>query len=280
MYFQPAIPIGGYGGWQVLQKTSARQQEVFEKSPGLARDIEYFLENIEKADTPAKLVADRRLLTVALGAFGLGDEINKRAFIERALESDTEDRESFVNRLSEPRYKEMAKAFGYGDITAGTNVILDSFKEKIVARFKEMEFERSVGDVDEDMRLAMNFKREIRKIAAGENAEKAGWLQAMGQLPVRKVLFKALGVPEVASKLDIDKQKELLERKAEAMFGTKSIEHLDDPEVVDGLIRRYFLFRQMENGPSALTPGAAALTLLQSSGFSGTSAANLLLSQR
>lgn len=273
--YQPTAVLGGYSGWLVLQRTEERQRAVFEQSPTLQRQIDYFRENIANATTAEALVKDRRLLSVALGAFGLGDEINKRAFIQRILESNTSNPASFANRLNDPRFKELAKAFGYGDLTAGTNVKLYSFQDNVIAKFKTMEFERALGNGDDDMRLAMNFRREIAKISSGASVDSAGWFQALGQLPVQEVLTTAFGLSEYFSQLDIDKQRALLEEKSLSLYGKKSAAVFNEPEVVDDVIRRFFMFRQIENGPSALTPGAGALTLLQGS-FGG---ANLLLSQ-
>lgn len=279
MAFLPIAPIGGYGGWLVLQRTAPVQRATFEKSPRLQREIDYFRENIAKATTAEALVKDRRLLAVALGAFGLGDEIDKRAFIRKILEEGTDDEKSFANRLNEPRFKALAKAFGYGNLLGGTNVTLFSFQDDIVARFKSLEFERAVGESDADMRLAMNFKREIATIASGENVDRVGWLQAMGQRPLRELLTTAFGLPTSIAQIDVDQQKDIFERKALALFGDKSIAVFKDPEKVDAVIRRFFLFRQIEAGPSLTTRGAAALTLLQSSAIGGDSAANLFLSQ-
>lgn len=278
-YFRPAIIVNGYSGWRVLEKTAPRQRETFEKSPGLLRDIEYFKENIAKAKTAEDLVKDRRLLTVVLGAFGLGDEINKRGFILRILEGGTDADDSFANRLNEPRFKAMAKALGYGNV-AGPKIELNSFQDDIISRFKSLEFERAVGDVDGDMRLAMNFKREILAIAQSESVDRSGWLQAMGQLPVRKLLATAFGFPDAVAQLDIDRQVEMFEDKAQDLYGDKSASVFLEPENVEDVIRRFFLFQQMKSGPNASTPGAAALTMLQSSALgSGASIANLLLSQ-
>lgn len=278
-YFRPAIIVSGYSGWRVLEKTEPKQRETFEKSPGLLRDIEYFKENISKAKTAEDLVKDRRLLTVVLGAFGLGDEINKRGFILRILEGGTDADDSFANRLNEPRFKAMAKALGYGNI-AGPKIELNSFQDDIISRFKSLEFERAVGDVDSDMRLAMNFKREILAIAQTESVDRSGWLQAMGQLPVRTLLSTAFGFPDAVAQLDIDRQVEMFEAKAQDLYGDKSAAVFLDPENVEDVIRRFFLFQQMKSGPNASTPGAAALTMLQTSALGGgASIANLFLSQ-
>ena len=276
-YFQPAIIVSGYAGWRVLEKTAPKQRETFEKSPSLKRDVEYFVENIGKATTAEALVKDRRLLIVALGAFGLSDEIDKRAFIQRILESNLDDTGSFANRLSEPRFKAMATAFGYGSL--GAKVGLQTFRDDVISRFKSLEFERAVGDVDDDMRLAMNFKREIAAIAAGESVDRSGWFQAMGQLPLRELLTTAFGLPDAIAQLDVDRQKQIFEQKALELYGQKSLSLFTDPEKIEHAIRRFFLFRQMERGPSMSTPGAAALTLLQSSGLGGGAIESILLSK-
>lgn len=279
MFFQPTAPIGGYGGWLVLERTAQRQRAVFEKSPQLQREIQYFRDNIANATTAEALVKDRRLLAVALGAFGLGDEIGKRAFIQRILEEGTEKSDAFANRLNEPRFKALSEAFGYGNILAGFKVTLFSFQEDIISRFKSLEFERALGESDADMRLAMNFKREIAAIASGERADRIGWLQAMGQRPLRELLTTAFGLPQSIVQADIDRQKEMFEDKSLALLGDKSIAVLKDPAKVDAVIRRFFLFRQMQAGPTASTPGASALTLLQSGAVAGDSIVNLVLSQ-
>ncbi|MBY0421774.1 MAG: DUF1217 domain-containing protein, partial [Parvularculaceae bacterium] len=172
MSFAPAVGAGGLAGYKLLEKSQARQQAAFEKSPVFQRNIEYFEKNIAKAKTAEDLVKDRRLLTVALGAFGLSDEVDKRAYVQKALESNTADSKSFARRIADARYLEFVKAFGYGDLTKGSNVGLDSFKKDIIARYKQLEFERAVGGVDQNIRLAMNFRREAAKIAAGETVDK------------------------------------------------------------------------------------------------------------
>jgi hypothetical protein len=172
----------------------------------------------------------------------------------------------------------MAKAFGYGNV-AGPKIELNSFRDDIIARYKSLEFERAVGDVDGDMRLAMNFKREIDAIASGENVDRSGWLQVMGQLPIRTLLTTAFGFPTSFAQLDIDKQKEMFEKKAVDLYGERSAAAFLDPANVEDAIRRFFLFRQIQSGPNASTPGAGALTLLQTTAVSGASAINLLMSQ-
>ncbi|PQA88865.1 DUF1217 domain-containing protein [Hyphococcus luteus] len=283
MTFNPAIPLDGYIGWRVFQKNADKQFEIFQKSPEIVRNMEYFREHIEEATTAEKLVKDRKLLTVALGAFGLQDELDKKAFIQKILEEGTDFNDSFANRLSDPRWRDFANAFGYGNFT-GSRVGIESFREQVANDYLERAFEVSVGEVNTNMRLAMNFRREISRIAEGANVDDVGWFQIMGQEPLRAVMEGALGLPSSIGSADIDKQKELFERKADQFFGGKSAAIFKDPVKVEDALRRFFLQSEIANGPSASTPGFAALTVLgngggnANGGLSGAGIANLLIS--
>ena len=92
MSFQPVIPFGGMAGWSFLQRTQTSQQEAFEASPVLQRDTEYFAENIGNITSAKELVADYRMLKVALGAFGLDEDIGSKFFIEKILDEGAIDR--------------------------------------------------------------------------------------------------------------------------------------------------------------------------------------------
>ena len=69
MSYQPVVPAGGNLGWTFLKQTREAQQEAFDNSSIIARDTDYFRENIGKIQSAEELVADRRLLTVALSDY-------------------------------------------------------------------------------------------------------------------------------------------------------------------------------------------------------------------
>ena len=90
MSFQPQIPLQGIAGWRFLERTQETQQAAFDKGPQMAREIAYFEENIGKVTSTAELMSDRRLLKVALGAFGLEQDIDKKAWIRKILDEGTD----------------------------------------------------------------------------------------------------------------------------------------------------------------------------------------------
>lgn len=279
MFFQPVVGAGGYSGWLVLQRTEPRQREIFEQSPTLERNVEYFRENIQNALSAKDLVSDRRLLTVALGAFGLDDELNKQAFVQKILEEGTETTDTFANRLNEPRFIALADAFGYGNASNGADILAEGFTEDIIARYKTRAFDLAVGEVDNDARLALNYRREISDIVSEDSSQETIWFRIMGQQPIKEVLETALNLPSEISQLDIDRQRELFEDKAARILGSSDPAVLSDPDVLDDVLRRFFLIRQAESGPTSSTPGFTALSLLQAAPLGAGATQNLFQSQ-
>ena len=115
MTYAPVVPFGGLAGWAFLTRTREAQKTAFASSPAVQRDEAYFRDRIGGISSAEELVSDRRLLSVALGAFGLEDDINNRYFIRKVLEDGTLDPKALGNKLADKRYLELSKAFGFGD---------------------------------------------------------------------------------------------------------------------------------------------------------------------
>lgn len=273
----PVVPLPGLGGWRFLQRTLDRQQAGFANDPVNARELQYFRDNIAKADTAEKLVADRTLLKVALGAFGLGEELPKRAFVRKALEGGVEDEKSFANRLVDPKYREIAEAFGYGD-EKGAQVAQPGFAEDVAARFRVRSFEEAVGAVNGDMRLALNFDREMARLASAGLKEDTAFLRVLGDKALRAVFEKAFGLPEAFGALEVDQQLAVLKERSAKLTGGEGFAAFASPEPRDKALRQFFARAQIEQGPSPTARGAAALTLLQ--GGAGPNALFNLLQSR
>ena len=275
MPITPVIPITGLAGWNFLQSSLTRQTELFNRSPDIQRDVDYFTENIGSVETLDDLISDRRLLRVSLGAFGLDEELNKGALVRRVLEEGTEDRTAFAVRLNNTNYLNYANVFTFDD--EGNFQPDDGFIDQVVSQYRERQFEIELDEVDPNLRLASNFEREIVNIANTAQTVRAGWFRVLGSTPLREVVEDVFNLPSSFSQLDLDRQVEILETRSLSTFGTDSVEGFQDPDNVDRAIQRFFLQRQIESGPSASTPGATALTLL-GGGLGSAGIANLILS--
>lgn len=279
MSYVPAIPISGVAGWRFLERTAERQQAAFEKSADVKRQIAYFEEKIGSVTSAADLLADRRLLKVALTAFGLEDKIDQKAFIRKVLEEGTTDPDALAVKLNDPAWKRLSAAFGFGESTGGLTGT-SGFAAKIVSAYKTRAFEAAVGEADDNLRLAMNFKREMETLAT-EGDDGASWYKILGSKPLREVFETAYGLPSAFVNVDIDRQRDVLADKTDKAFGSDKLSVFADPEVVERMITRFLARAQMKAGAAATGPGAAALTLLQNTAGNATSGIyNLLLSNR
>lgn len=266
MSYLPALPSGAYTGWLAWQRQGAVHQKVFDNSPAQLRKADYFRENIGKATTAEALVADRRLLDVALGAFGLSDDINSRFFIRKVLEGGTLKEGALALRLSDPRYRELAATFGYGDFTVPSTALSD-FPEKILSAWKERSLEVTLSQINEPLRVALNAQRELPKIAGkATTSDNTKWFSIIGQPALRELFRKAFNLPVAFGALNLDRQVTILAEKSEALLGDRSPAQFNDPKNTDKLIRRYLLRTDAENSAAAMMSGSAAsksaLTLL------------------
>lgn len=277
MSYTPVVPLSGISGWRFLQRTEASQKAAFDKSAEVQKDAAYFAEKIGKITSAADLVADRRLLKVALGAFGLGDKIDARAFVRKALEEGTETGDAFANRLSDATYARMAEAFGFGNST-GARTADAGFAAKIIEAYKTNAFQQAVGEASDTMRLAMTFRDRIAGLAAGNGKS---WYNVLASKPLREVFEGAYGLPNSFVNIDIDKQRDTLAARTAQLFGNDSLAAFQDPQAVEKLLNRFLVRAQLEEGVSATSRGAAALTLLQGGSSSGSQGIlNLLTSMR
>ncbi len=196
--FQPVLPFGGLPGWRFLQDTYDRQIETFSKSIELKRDADYFSAKIATVESAEDLVKDRRLLNVALGAFGLQDDINNRYFIRKILEEGTTNDDSLANRFADPKYADFSKSFGFGPSETRKTTEAD-FPAKIVELFQTNSFEVSAGEQDPTMRIALYATREVADLAESEGSIDTKWFTIMGDPPLRSVFERALVCPKHCS---------------------------------------------------------------------------------
>lgn len=240
MSFQPVIPQSGLAGWRFLQRTFDQQTVVFAEGPQLLRDTAYFEARIGSINSAEQLVADRRLLRVALGAFGLQDDINNRFFIRKVLEGGVIQPDSLANKLGDDRYREMSRAFGFGDLAVPSSKLSD-FGPSITARFRRQQFELAVGTQSEPLRLALTASRDLPELAASTDTERTKWFRVMGRPPLRKIFETALGLPSSFGSLDLERQLGVFQDRARRQLGISSLSDLADPDLQDKLIQRYLL---------------------------------------
>jgi hypothetical protein len=264
MSFQPLAPFGGTIGWNFMQRTKEAQEQLFARSPSVARLSEHFTSRIGSVRSADDLVSDRQLLRVALGAFGLDGDINNRFFIRKVLEEGTADRGALANRLADKRYLALAEAFGFGDRLGG-NTQRPDFAEGIVSRYRERQFESAVGQANPDMRLALGLRRELTELSARTMSNDGRWFTMMANPPLRAVFERALSLPSSVGGLDIDRQLSIFKERAQSRLGTADFASLAKEEGYASLVKSFLTSADLGGAGAPAARGSAALALLTSS---------------
>jgi hypothetical protein len=265
MSFTPLVPFSGYSGWAFLKRTMPAQEEVLQKSAEVVRDEDYFRANIGAINTAEELVSDRRLLSVALGAYGLEDDIDNRFFIKKVLEGGTLDSSSLANKLTDTQYLAFSKAFGFGDYSVPRNKLSD-FADKTLDLYFTRQFENGVTAQDETLGTGLTAERELATLSARSISNDTMWYTVMGSDSLRSVFEGALGLPSSFSSLDIDVQLSTFKEKANKVFGSEEVSQFTDPDKMESLVRKYILRTEALASFSSTSSASIALTLLQGGG--------------
>lgn len=228
MSFAPIIPTNGLNGWQFLQRTMEKQAASHSNTAAARRDEAYFMENIGKIGSAEELVNDRRLLRVTLSAFGLAEDLPNRAFIQRVLESPTAEqapgeKRSFVQRMADRRYHDLAKAFGFGDRSEGTASDRNS----------------SLSNRDLSTRFTESMQRDLSALAGSGIGEEATWTLVLNTPSLRMMFETAYDLPENFDSLALDRQISELSSQTQLMFGSAAVAQFAEPDTLDKLSRRY-----------------------------------------
>ncbi|MFW8633972.1 DUF1217 domain-containing protein [Cribrihabitans pelagius] len=262
MSFQPVIPASGIVGWNFLQATYEKQFDAFTEGAVLQRDSDYFLENIGEVKTAEDLVKDHRLLSVALGAFGLSDQLPMKALVQKVLEDGTSADDALANRMGDDRWASFADAFGFGP---GDTVLTGSPEamQDVIHTFKIQSFEEAVGAQQHSMRIAMYGEREVKILAEEDSSIDTKWYNVLGQPALQEMFQVALGLPKSLSGIDIDQQLEVMKERAQRMFGSDDVAIFADPDELQDLVTTYLARSELESFQASQSGASTALTLLR-----------------
>ena len=260
MSYQVITGTGGLAGWALLNKTSARQKNLVAADGAVANATSNFRAKIGSVTSAEELMSDYRLLNVALRAFGLEGDIGNRAFIRKVLESDLSEKGSLANKLSNKNYQRLAEAFGFG-APGQPQTQKAGFADKITAQYVEREFEARVGQGDQNLRLALNARRELAGLAERSSSNTTKWYEVLGSKPLRTVFEGAFGFGAAYGKMPIDRQLQEFTKAAQKMFGSDDMGQFANPDKVEKLVRN-FLARSAIQIDTATNRYSNALTLL------------------
>lgn len=240
MSFVAILPSTGLLGWTYLRRSSEAQIARLAQTAEVQRDEAHFRERIGSIDTAEELVADRQLLKVALGAFGLGDDLNNRYFVQKVLEDGTLSTDALSTKLADKTYADLAGEFGFGDFDVPRTRLSD-FADRIIERYRARSFEIAVGEQDDDLRLALNADRELEVLAAKSSSESTKWYSILGNEALRTVFETAFGLPASFGSIDLDQQVSVMKDRADRLFGSSDPAMFSESAAREKLVQRFLV---------------------------------------
>jgi hypothetical protein len=248
-----------YADYLIVARDKTKATERVARQPQIAREVDYYLSKIGKIKTASEFVADRRLMTVALTAFGIGDMVYAKAFVRKLLAEGTDDPSAFANRLADRRYLEFAKIFDFKRYGAATTAF-GAAQSGITDKYIRQNLETQAGASNEGVRLALYFERNAPKLEAvsGILADKA----------LTQVVRTMLGLPETFSLYGIDKQISILDQRLD-------IEDLKSPEKLKKHVERFAALWDAERGSTQASMIASLFNTAASTELGSSSLAAL-----
>lgn len=212
--------------------------------PQVAREAAYYLANIGNVKSIDDFLANKRLFSFAMKAFGLQDMTYAKAFMRKVLTEGTDKTDSFANTLSDKRYQQFAEAFNFVRYGA-TTTIFDRTRQGTVDAYVRQTLEEDAGAQNEGVRLALYFNRKAGGIKSAYSI--------LADPALLKVVQTALGFPAATSAMDIDRQAQMIAARLK-------IDDLKDPSKLGKFLSRFASLWDLNN--SATMPASSSATLL------------------
>ncbi len=223
--------------------TQAKIEGIDPNSEAVKNETAYYLANIVKVKSIDEFLANDRLYSYAMTAFGMQPETDTKAMIREMLEGGVRDPNSKANKASEPRYAAFVSAFNF-EAHGEAATTYNAAQRPAVDKFLRQTLEEDAGAQNEGVRLALYFQRKAPTIKS--------WYQVLGDPALAKVIRTVLSLPPSSAQTDIDKQVQYFEKRLK-------ISDLSDPKALEKLMTRFTTMWEIDN-PSS--PAQSSLSVL------------------
>ena len=150
-----------------ISQNLSRYQAMTAGEPAVKTATAYYEANIGSVTSVQDLVGNYRLLSYALNAYGLGDQINNTGLVTQVLEGGVSNPKSLANTLANPQWKAFAAAFDFVDSGAASPSSASSVNTT-TSDYVEQQLESDQGNQDVGVQLALYFQRVAPTITSEE----------------------------------------------------------------------------------------------------------------
>ncbi|MFT0893113.1 DUF1217 domain-containing protein [Pseudochelatococcus sp. G4_1912] len=215
-----------------------------------------FNNGLAKIETVDQLMKNWDVLSIGLRAYGLEGLMGNKTALAAALKGDS-NALRFTNADEKARFALLQAAFSFDAKGNATTASVVKDIDATVKNYLQQTLELDLGAEDNNVRLALNFRRRASEIKSVYD------ILADGALA--EVMRTAFGIPAESAAADIDAQARMIKSKI-------NIEDFQDPEKVEKLISRFLLLVDAQAGAA----GSPLLSLFDGSADNGDNIYDLL----
>jgi hypothetical protein len=215
----------------------------------------YYQSTMGSIDNVSELLANRRMIDIALVARGLQPEKVTTDYLKKIFSSDLTDPKSFANTESDPRFAEIAASFNFdknGNVARLAQTGPQSRDQlfETQQKFLQQTLEAQQGEQNPGVRLALYFQRKAGSITSAYDilADKA----------LAEVFRTTFNLPDSIGAMNVDQQAKVVEKYLK-------LKDLGDPDKLAKLLGRFSAMYDIKN---STTTTSAALSILQGIGRS------------
>ncbi|HEY1943931.1 MAG TPA: DUF1217 domain-containing protein [Roseiarcus sp.] len=141
-----------------ISQNLARYQQATADQPAVKTASQYYAANIGSVTSISQFVGNYRLLSYALDAYGLGDQVNNTALVTQVLQGGVSSSKSLANTLSNPNWAKFAAAFNFTGEGA-SSISTPTAVQTTTTNYVEEQLETQEGQQDPGVQLALYFQR-------------------------------------------------------------------------------------------------------------------------
>jgi hypothetical protein len=245
-----------------ISQNLSRYQTMVANQPAVKTASEYYAANIGKVTSIKDFVGNYRLLSYALDAYGLGDQVNSTALVTQVLEGGVSNSKSLANTLSNPNWAKFAAAFNFAADGASSISTASAIKATTSA-YVEQNLETDEGEQDPGVQLALYFQRVAPTESNG--------LEIMGDENLLDVVQTIFGLPPETTGTNIDDEAAEISRLAPAS-------DLQDSKKLQLLTERFTAMYDLDYGAGGVDASTPLTVSSDGNSSKPTSAATTILS--
>jgi Protein of unknown function (DUF1217) len=222
-----------------ISQNLSRYQQAIADEPAVKTASAYYAANIGNVTSIQDFVGNYRLLSYALDAYGLGDQINNKALITQVLEGGISSPKSLANNLSNPNWAKFAAAFPFAEDGAAS-ISTASAIQTTQTNYVEQDLESTEGQQSPGVQLALYFQRVAPTITNP--------LSIVGDTNLLGVVRTIFGLPAESGSTNVN---------AEAANISKlmPLSELQDPTKLTQLTERFTAEYDLDYGPGGVDAG-------------------------